>query len=184
MIARLIFIGSIGWLLSSCSNNRVEPIVGQAPYFKLNQWLSKESEQLKANEPTIHRVLQTDQSIAEAPTDSNNWEDWFKPLSECDLSKPAYHGFYQVDTLIAADTSLIIYQALKPEAVVRLLHIALVEDQVVMIKAKKIVDNLLYRSEANLLYHTDSLYEVDYVQETKFFDQHHFRATYTLLKKK
>lgn len=183
MITRILLLGALCWLLQSCSNNHVEPIVGQDPYFKLNNWLGKESVRLKSTGITINRLLQTDKTIVEAPTDSNNWEDWFKPLSECDLSKPAYHGFYQVDTLLKGDTAMVTYRALKPEAVVKLLEVTSIKDEPSMIKAHKIVNNLLYRSEAKILYVKNSLYEVDYLQETKFFDQHHFKATYTLLKK-
>lgn len=183
MISRVLIIGVLGVILQSCSNNHVEPIVGQAPYFKLNKWLNNESDRLKSEDLAINRLLQTDQKIAHAPTDSNNWEDWFKPLSECDLSKPAYHGFYQVDTLLSSDTAIVNYQALKLDAVVRSLEITFIKDKPIRVNAHKVVNNLLYRSEAKILYIKDSLYQVDYLQETKFFDQHHFNAKYTFHQK-
>lgn len=183
MIIRFSLAVILGWLFASCSNH-VEPIVGQAPYFKLNQWLIQESEHLKQNQLYIKRILKTDQTIAEAPTDSNNWEDWFKPLSECDLSKPAYHGFYQVDTVMNQDSSVVTYRALKKETVVKRLELVFVNSKPVKISAQKTVNNLLYHSDAQILYEKDSRYEVDYLQSTRFFDEHHFKATYILHNKK
>lgn len=176
------FIIVIG-LIPACNKHAVTPIPGQAPYFKLYQWLAEESSDLKGADLSINRELQTDQNVGVSPTDSSNWEDWFKPLAECDLSKPAYHGFYQVDSVSKGNTLQLTYSALKPDAVVRELKVTLINGRVKAVSAQKEVNNLLYRSKATISYWKDSLYVVDYLQQTKFFKDHRFKASYHLSKK-
>jgi hypothetical protein len=126
----------------------------------------------------VERHLQTDGEQGVAPTDSLNWEDWFKPLAECDLSKPAFHGFYQVDTLLFGDTMNVQYSALKPDALVRQLSISFIRGNPVGIDATKEVENLLYSSRSEIRYRKDSLYQVSHWQRTRFCDDHYFRAQY------
>jgi len=152
----LIGIGISALLLTGCTSTSSSSKTDDY-YFSLDSFFNGEIDRLTQSNPTLEKSVSKDGDKETKSLKIANWENELSAFVLSDINKRANVGLYKVQHLDCD----IIYTALQPDLAVQKITITETQDgKVQAVRVEKITNNMLYNTEEQLLYVTDSLYTI------------------------
>ncbi len=174
MYKALLFFVSI--LILGCESRKTDLV---ATYFDLPGYLAVEQKklELKSVEATIY--WSKNDKLDSAISNKVNWEDAFAPLIKLNLNKPAFQGFFQIDTTIFKEGYVVTYSAKTPKVQPTLLKLTFIEGKVAELYAEVVNSNPLYESTFRYTFVPDNRLAVSGTQKVIFGKKQEFSRTLT-----
>ena len=146
-------------------------------YFDILAFADRETQRLNKVNAGMTKKAVINGKTEEVHFDKVNWEKELEVFKEGDINKPAWQGFYRVDsTNIGGKVAGVKFTCIRPEMRVRSMNVLfdMARERVEQIEIVLKTDNSLYRSERIMTYRPAEGYKIEGGQDILFFEEDFF----------
>ncbi|WP_262248263.1 hypothetical protein [Parapedobacter soli] len=167
-------IAAVPMLLTSCgdagdaSGAAIRP---ETNYFSLTDYFDREAERLQQINPEITKTVAKSGDSESKNIRVTDWKGEFALFTDADINKPAWQNSYRIDST----ASSVKYTATDPTLRTKEILVEKSDDGTIThIRITNQVDNMLYHTDEQLDYYTDSLYRIDKKQRVRVIGESHY----------
>ena len=160
-------------LLSSCESGSDKKDLQELSYYDIKGFFEREIEKLQKANPDVKKTTAYNQEEEVKVLKIAKWEQELALFSESDINKSSWKGSYKIDSL----PNQLIYTAKEDDLRTRKIVIDFKDNKPSKFFIKNRTSNYLYTSSEDLIFYTDSLYDIVKDQKVTLLGENHYRIT-------
>lgn len=147
-------------------------------YFSLEAYFTQEASRLQELNPSTVKTVSKNGETEQRNIRVSNWKNELALFIDSDINKPAWRHSYKVDSTGTA----VNYTNIDPELRTKRIEINKLTDGTIKhIRITNQVANMLYRTEEQLDYYPDSLYQITKQQHVRVIGESQYLITGAIL---
>lgn len=147
--------------LSSCIKNKDKLTTNEEYFFNLKNYFEREAQRLTKKQTIVLKEVRRNSSFEIKEVKIQDWEKEFGLFIESDINKLSWKDSYQE----IAHQDTLIFKSKDPKLRTQEITIIKENERIKEIFIKNIVKNYLYKSNEELVYYPDSLYQINKQQD-------------------